>query len=178
MSLANVSQKDRCWTSWLAKYRPLLHVSPMPRLRVWHTRVKTHLWESDAESKVKHGVWDPMLELTMTSPYVDANTCTTGQPHASVDLKRFFSWVFFLNHLPPSPENNIRVISNFSENLRRYSQVKVHHRCQLRRCTLSCDYLRKFSKKIRNGPNGILRGLGETKSWKIPEVKNLVALSL
>jgi hypothetical protein len=25
--------------------------------------------------------------------------------------------------------------------------------------TLSCDYLDEFSKKILNGPNGILRGL-------------------
>jgi hypothetical protein len=27
---------------------------------------------------------------------------------------------------------------------------------------LSCEYLREFSKKIRNGPNGILWGWGET----------------
>ncbi len=33
-------------------------------------------------------------------------------------------------------------------------------------------------EKIRNGPNGILRGLGETDSWKKQEVENLVALSL
>ncbi len=33
-------------------------------------------------------------------------------------------------------------------------------------------------RKNRNGPNGILRGLGETDSWKKPEVKNLVTLSL
>jgi hypothetical protein len=32
--------------------------------------------------------------------------------------------------------------------------------------------------KIRNDPNGILRGLGETDSWKKPEVENLVTLSL
>ncbi len=31
-----------------------------------------------------------------------------------------------MNHLPPSSENNIRVISNFFENSRRYLQVKVH----------------------------------------------------
>ncbi len=36
----------------------------------------------------------------------------------------------------------------------------------------------EFSEKILNGPNGILRGLGETDSWKKPEVKNLVVLSL
>ena len=33
-------------------------------------------------------------------------------------------------------------------------------------------------KKIQNGPNVILRGLGETDSWKKPEVENLVTLSL
>ncbi len=32
--------------------------------------------------------------------------------------------------------------------------------------------------KIWNGPNGILRGLGETDSWKKPEAKNLGTLSL
>jgi hypothetical protein len=30
----------------------------------------------------------------------------------------------------------------------------------------------------QNGPNGILRDLGETESWKKPEVENLVTLSL
>ncbi len=33
-------------------------------------------------------------------------------------------------------------------------------------------------EKIRNGPNVIIRGLGETDPCKKPEVKNLVALSL
>jgi hypothetical protein len=33
-------------------------------------------------------------------------------------------------------------------------------------------------EKNRNGPTGILRGLGETDSQKKPEVENLVALSL
>ena len=44
--------------------------------------------------------------------------------------------------------------------------------------TLSCDYLDEFSKKILNGPNGIIRDLGETDSRKKPEAKNLVTLSL
>ncbi len=43
-------------------------------------------------------------------------------------------------------------------------------------CTLSCEYLRDFSK-IPNGPN-ILRGVGETVSWKKPEVENIVEISL
>jgi hypothetical protein len=33
-------------------------------------------------------------------------------------------------------------------------------------------------EKIRNGPNDIIRGLGETDSRKKPEAKNLVTLSL
>ncbi len=36
----------------------------------------------------------------------------------------------------------------------------------------------RIFEKNRNGPNGILRGLGETDSWKKPEVENLVTLSL
>jgi hypothetical protein len=36
----------------------------------------------------------------------------------------------------------------------------------------------RIFEKIRNGPNGILWGCGETDSWKKPEAKNLVTLSL
>ncbi len=39
---------------------------------------------SEAESKEKHGVWDPMPEMTITSPYVqsrvDSKTFTIGNP--------------------------------------------------------------------------------------------------
>ena len=36
----------------------------------------------------------------------------------------------------------------------------------------------RIFEKIRNGTNGIIRGLGETDSRKNPEAKNLVTLSL
>jgi hypothetical protein len=36
----------------------------------------------------------------------------------------------------------------------------------------------RIFEKIRNGPYGILRGLGKTDSRKKPEVENLVTLSL
>ena len=36
----------------------------------------------------------------------------------------------------------------------------------------------RIFEKIRNGPNVIIRGLGETDSRKKPEAKNLVTLSL
>jgi hypothetical protein len=34
---------------------------------------------------------------------------------------------YFTNHLPQAPDNNVRVFSNFFQNSRRYSQLKVHH---------------------------------------------------
>jgi hypothetical protein len=39
------------------------------------------------------------------------------------------------------------------------------------------ECLREFSRKIWNGPNGILWGWGETDPWKKSEAKNLVTLS-
>jgi hypothetical protein len=36
----------------------------------------------------------------------------------------------------------------------------------------------RIFEKIRNGPNGKLWGWGETDSYKKPEAKNLVTLSL
>ncbi len=54
----------------------------------------------------------------------------------------------------------------------------ICHRCHWHRwCTLTCEYLRIF-EKIQNDPNVIIRGLGEGDSWKKPEAKNLVTLSL
>jgi hypothetical protein len=52
-------------------------------------------FKTEAESKEKHGVWDPMLELTITSPYVHSKSrlqhiysCLVhwGQPYARVDF--------------------------------------------------------------------------------------------
>ncbi len=36
-----------------------------------------------------------------------------------------------MNTFPQAPDNNIWIISNFFENSRRYSQVKVHYRWQI-----------------------------------------------
>ncbi len=45
---------------------------------------KCHIFRSEAESKEKHGVWDPMPELTITSPSAhsraDSNTFTMDNP--------------------------------------------------------------------------------------------------
>ncbi len=47
-----------------------------------------------------------------------------GECHEIFDF-RFFSWISF----PPASEYPIRTISNLFENSRRYSPLKVHHRC-------------------------------------------------
>ncbi len=44
-------------------------------------------------------------------------------------LPRVFLWI----SVPPTPECPIRTVSNFFENLRRYSRLKVDHRCRWHR---------------------------------------------
>jgi hypothetical protein len=48
-----------------------------------------------------------------------------GQCH---EIFRF--WFFSSISFPPAPEYPIRTVSNFFENSRRYSQLKVDHRCR------------------------------------------------
>jgi hypothetical protein len=45
----------------------------------------------------------------------------------------FVSGFFHESVYPPAPEYPIRIVSNFCENSRRYSQVKVHHQYQRHR---------------------------------------------
>ncbi len=54
--------------------------------------------------------------------------CLKGQCHEIFDFW-FFSWISFSQ----APEYTIRAVSNFFENSRRYSQLKVCHRCQRHR---------------------------------------------
>jgi hypothetical protein len=51
-----------------------------------------------------------------------------GQCHEIYDF-RFCTWISFSR----APDNTIRAVSNFFKNLRRYSQLKVHHQCRSHR---------------------------------------------
>ncbi len=51
----------------------------------------------------------------------------------------FFSWISF----PQASDYTIRVVSNFSENSRRYSQLKVCHRCQRHRWQMAKTFKQK-----------------------------------
>ncbi len=132
-------------------------------------------------SAKKHGIW---LKGTVSRDF----------------LLLVFSWISF----PQDPEYTIRAVSNFFENSWRYSQLKVDHRYQRRRrqflppvslvllipvtnlppvsltpvVNFELGISPRIFEKVRNGPNGILWGWGETDWWKKPEAKNLVTLSL
>jgi hypothetical protein len=55
----------------------------------------------------------------------------------------------------------------------------ICHRCQRHWwCTLSCNISANFRKNSKQPYNGILRRMGKLIHQKIPEVENLVTLSL
>ncbi len=67
----------------------------------------------------------------------------------------FFSWIGF----PPAPEYPIRTVSNFFENSRRYSQVKVHHQYQRQRwqiCHRCQRHLRQNCRRYQRHRRQIL----------------------
>ncbi len=71
------------------------------------------------------GFWEKLIHEKTWSQKSHGTVPLKGKCH-EIFCFRFFSWITF----PQAPDNNIRIISNFFENSRRYSQVKVHHRCQ------------------------------------------------
>ncbi len=62
----------------------------------------------------------------------------------------FFSWISF----PPAPEYSIKTVSNFFENSRRYSQLKVCHRCQRHRWQMEKIFNQKNCKNFIWSPLG------------------------
>ncbi len=67
----------------------------------------------------------------------------------------FFSWISF----PQAPENTIRPVSNFFENSRRYSQLKIDHRYQQHRwqiCHPCQRHRRQFCRRYQRHRRQIL----------------------
>ncbi len=70
------------------------------------------------------------------------------------------------HYFPPATLTPVANLPPVSTTLAKMVE-KICHRCRWYRwCTLTREYLRKFSKKIWNGLNGILWGWGETDAWK------------
>ncbi len=82
--------------------------------------------------------------------HIAACLCIILQPVSILDIKgtvsRDFFFRFFSFTFPQAPENNIRVISNFVKNSRRYLQVKIYHRCQLHRWQVCPRYQRHWQQ--------------------------------
>jgi hypothetical protein len=68
-----------------------------------------------------------------------------------------FSWSSF----PQAPEYTIRAVSNFFENSRRYSQLKVDHRCQ--------QYQQQICRRV-NYTGGKLPPVSATTAANLPPV--------
>ncbi len=100
----------------------------------------------------------PALQHTL----VHLNKTYTGTIVSKVlkwTMSRDFLLQFFLGIIfAQAPENYIRVISIFSKNSRRYSQVKVHHRYQrqqqqiFRQCHYTCGKLATGINEMANFP--------------------------
>ncbi len=91
-----------------------------------------------------------------------------GQCH-EIFCFRFFSWITF----PQAPDNNIRIISNFFESSRRYSQVKVHHRCQRHRWQICHRFQRHRRQILPPDPLVLL-----TPVENLPPVSTILAANL
>ncbi len=119
----------------------------------------------------------PPVSTTPAANFATSSPCAvdTGEQYQAADTLKW-TWrqkfIYILTLLPKGAQT--KILKFFCLKI-----FSICHLCRWHRwCTLSREYLSEFSKKIRNARNGILRCLGETDSWKKPEVENLVTLSL
>ncbi len=122
----------------------------------------------------KYFVWTPLG--SRVNMYI--NFCL--QVHFKVSAVWYYS-----HYLPPVLLTPVAICHrrrwHWRQICRRYRwhRWQVCHRCRWYRwCTLTCKKSPGIFKKFEIDPNFIFRGLGEGDSWKKPEAKNLVTLSL
>ncbi len=87
-----------------------------------------------------------------------------GQCH-KIFCFRFFSCIIF----PQAPKNNIRIVSNFFQNLLRYSQVKVHLRYQWHQNRWCCWYWWQICHRCQDTGGKYAVGVNNT-GGKLPLV--------
>ncbi len=94
------------------------------QLKVCH-RCHRHRWQMEKTFKLQNFnnfVWTPLGSRVNIYINFAFEFTFKGQCHEIFDFW-FFSWISF----PQSPEYTMRAVSNFFENSRRYSQLKVCH---------------------------------------------------
>ncbi len=95
------------------------------------------------------------------------------------NFERKFAEIFAAQGLPTVSTTPVAICHRRRWHRCRWYRWQICHRCRWHRwCTLTCEYLREFWKKLEMILYVIIRGLGEGDSWKKPEAKNLVTLSL
>jgi hypothetical protein len=110
------------------------------------------------------------LLYKLNLPDLNYSYCTV-LIHSASGFQVFSCLIF-----PQVPENNIRVISNFFENSRRYFQVKVHHRYQRHHWKILpqvppvlVDTSGKFAAGVNN-TSGKLPSVSKTPAVNLPQV--------
>ncbi len=134
--------------------------------------------------------WPNLTYLwTWPSSEPDQPRTLTGQCH------EIFCFWFFYESISSQPQSiPLGPFPIFFQKSRRYSQLKVDHRCRWHRWQMKKIFNQKnfnnfvgtpvrypeppVCRRCRWYTKGILKGLGETDSWKKPEAKNLLTLSL
>ncbi len=94
----------------------------------------------------------PFLGLARPQPQFHIHVSLShlkGQCH-EIFCFWFFPWISF----PPAPEYSIKTVSNFFENSRRYSQLKVCHRCQRHRWQMEKIFNQKNFNNLIWSPLG------------------------
>ncbi len=95
----------------------------MPSLKYW----KNFIWKARVVDPRHFGI-DPDPHNWLTDPAIYYSF--HQWPFQWSSVRRYFPSGFFMNQFPRATEYPIRTVSNFFENSRRYSQVRVHHRYQ------------------------------------------------
>ncbi len=128
-----------CSFTFSAAWGPRMRGSSSETMIFWYSAIR--MWRLS----YKHESCSKFTSMSMSAhySYYYVRVYREGQPLGlwlqSVALPKhlkgqcheiFCFWFFLWISFPPAPEFLIRTVSNFFENSRRYSQVKVRHWCQ------------------------------------------------
>jgi hypothetical protein len=95
--------------------------------------------------------------------------------HLKGTMSRYFRLLFFSRiSFPQAPEYTIRVVLNFFENSRRYSQLKVCHRCQWHRWKMQKIFNHKSFNYLVWTPLGSIVNLQFTLRYQQPDIVPII----
>ncbi len=131
-----------------------------------YSHVKVHLWYQRHWRQIF-----PPFSLALLIPVANLPPVSTI-PAAILQLATAATWNFFYLYANSTTHCTQRCQKKSEKNF------LIKDFFHLPPANLELRISPRIFEKIQNGPNGIIRGLGETDYWKKPEAKNLVTLSL